>query len=109
MIGNYSLVSGSNYVKLSWPHPMFQPEKYQLRYICTLKATTKCKDVTENYVMAGTNNLSSRTTSFRIPNLRPSCICTLIVLAIYNPASIDTGIVLTGATMDETTSHLNLG
>ena len=49
-------------------------------------------------------NLSSNTTLVRISNLHPSSNCRLLLLAVYNPASIDSGIVITGTTSEEDTS-----
>ena len=45
-------------------------------------------------------NLSSGTTSVTIHDLRPRSICMLFLLAVYNPASIDSGIAIIGSTLD---------
>ena len=111
MVHSHSVISGCDYVELSWTHPRFQPEAYQLKYVCTLKPThTPGPDIhVPNYVMTKTQNLSSDTTCVQISDLRPSSICLLFLLAVYNPASIDTGISIIGTTLDEDTRKINSG
>ena len=109
MIRSHSVASGPHYVELNWIHPKFQPERYQLKYVCTSKPTCTPSHDTNNYVMAKARNLSSDTTSVTIPNLRQSSICLLFLLAVYNPASIDSGITILGTTSDEDTMKINSG
>ena len=107
MIHDCSLSTGLDYIELNWTHPRFLPESYQLKYNCTLKVTSKYNDNEKNYIEEKTKKLISDTNSVTIPDLRPSSICTLILVAVYNPASIDSGIKLTGTTSDERTSKRN--
>ena len=100
MIRSHSVTSGTNYVKLKWTHPRFRPERFQLKYVCTMKSTCAPSQDTNHSIMTKTQNLTSRTTLFTIYDLHPSSICILTLLAIYNPASIDKGITLTGTTLD---------
>ena len=109
MIRSHSLASGSDYVKLNWTHPKFQPESYQLKYVCTMKPTCTTRNDTDEYITTKTENLSSNTTSVTIPDLRPSSICMLILLAMYNPASIDTGIAIIVTTLDVDAREINPG
>ena len=39
MIRSHFVGSGPDYVQLNWTHPKFQPERYQLKYVCTMKPT----------------------------------------------------------------------
>ena len=108
MIHNYSLARGLDYIELNWTQPKFLPERYQLRYMCTKQVTPKHKNIEKNYIKERTRNLSSDTNLVRIVDLRPSSVCTLILVAVYNPASIDSGIKITGTTLDECPSKENL-
>ena len=107
MIHAYSLATGLDYVELNWTRPRFLPESYQLKYKCAVKVTSNYRDVNKIYITGSTKNLTSDSISFRICNLRPGSICTLILLAVYNPASIDSGVVITGNTLDEQPSKRN--
>ena len=104
MIRTHSIVSGSDYIELNWTHPKFLPEKYKLKYVCTKNPT--CTPVLERYynIITSARNLSSDTTVVRVSNLRPSSICTLFLLAVYNQASTDSGIWIPGTTLDENKS-----
>ena len=108
MIRNHSLASGMDYVELNWTHPKFLPERYQLKYMCTMKRTCAPNHNINQSVMTNAQNLSSNTTSVRVFDLRPSSICMLFLLAVYNPASIDSGIWVFGRTLSEDTSKRNL-
>ena len=100
MIRSHSVTSGTNYIKLKWTHPRFQPERYQLKYVCTAKSTCVPSQNTNHSIITKTQNLTSNTTLFTISDLRPTSICILTLLAIYNPASIDKGITITGTTLN---------
>ena len=109
MIRSHSVASGPDYVKLNWTHPKFQPERYKLKHVCTMKPTCTPRNATNQYITTKTQILSSDTTSVTIADLRPSSICMLILLAVYNPASIDSGIAITGTTLDEDGREINSG
>ena len=100
MIQAHLIANGSDYVELYWNHPKFLPESYKLKYMCALNdpCISSSEDAENSYLMSNIRNLSSDTTSVRISDLRPSSFCTLVLLAVYNPASIDSGIVITGTT-----------
>ena len=100
MIRSHSVTSGTNYIKLKWTQPRFQPERYQLKYVCTMKSTCVPSHDTNHSIMTKTQNLTSNTTLFTISDLHPTSICILTLLAIYNPASIDKGITIKGTTLD---------
>ena len=101
MISSHSIASGSDYVKVNWTHLQFPPERYQLKYVCSVKTACTPSHDTSHYVVAKAQNISLDTTSVTISNLCPCSSCMLILLAVYNPASIDTGIMITGTTLDE--------
>ena len=109
MIRDHLLASGSDYVQLIWTYPQFVPETYQVTYTCTMISRfTPTYDMKYN-ITSTTQYLSSDTTSFRISDLRPRSNCTLILLAVYNWASVDSGITITGTTIDEDTSKKYFG
>lgn len=109
MIRSHSIASGADFVKLNWAHPQFQPERYQVNYVCTRKPACTPTNDANQYITTKTTNLSSDTNSVTIPNLRPSTICMLFLLAVYNPASIDAGIAITGGTLDENEREISPG
>lgn len=108
MIRGHFMASGSDYVELIWTRPKFLPEKYQVTYTCTVMTRFTPNDDKKNRITSNTQYLSSGTTSFRISDLCPRSICTLILLAVYNRASIDSGITITGTTENEGTSKKTL-
>ena len=108
MIRIHSFVSGSDYVELNWIHPKFLPEKYRLKYFCTVNSTSNPNQTKNDFIIENSQNLSSDTTDVRISELRPSSICVLFLLAVYNPASIDSGIAIRGMTSCENSSKKNL-
>ena len=107
MIRTHSLASGSDYVELNWTHPKFLPERYQLNYVCTMKPPCAPNRDMNHSVTRNAQNLSSDTTSVRVSDLRPSSICMLFLLAVYNPASIDSGIWVTGTTLSKNKGKRN--
>ena len=108
MIRSHSLHSGLDYVELIWILPEHLPEKYILhvhvQHGCTLKPRSVYEQDKNKYVMTNAQYLTPDRTSVRLPNLGPKSVCTLFLLAVYNPASIDSGIATTGTTLDEGTS-----
>ena len=109
MIRSHSITSGPHYIELNWCDPKFLPERYQLKYVCTMKPTCTTGHGKGNYVMTKAQNLSSDSTSVTISDIRSSSICMLILLAVYNLASIDSGIAITGTTLDEDPRKVNPG
>ena len=103
MIRHYSVSTGSNYVELKWTYPMFLPERYQMKYMCgmKLKATSTPNLDMKIHLVKSAQSLSRDTTSVRLSDLRPGSICVLILVAVYNPASIDAGITIAGSTSKE--------
>lgn len=98
MIHTPSFASGLDYVELNWTRPRFRPEDYQLKYVCTVKRTSTQMGKKKQSNMENATNLGSGATSFRISELRPNSVCIVFMLAVYNPASIDSGIAVTGMT-----------
>ena len=109
MIRDHSVAPGPHYIELNWCLPKFRPERYQLQYVCTMKPTCTRDYAENNYVITKAQNLSSDSTSVTISDIRSSSICMLILLAVYNPASIDTGIAITGTTLDEDPRKISPG
>ena len=109
MIHAHSVASGSDNVELNWTRPNFPPERYQLNYVCTLKPTCTFRNDTNNYVRTQTQDLSSDATFVTILNLRPCSICMLILVAVYNPASLDSGIAIIGTTLDGDVRKISSG
>ena len=108
MIRLHSLVSESDYVKLNWTRPEFLPEMYQLKYTVTMKTIYTSIHEINDSVMTKTLNLSSEITSVIISGILPSSICTMNLLAVFNPASIDSGLAITGTMLDAVTSKRKL-
>ena len=108
MIRTHSLAFGSDYVKLNWTQPNFLPEIYELNYMCSMRSTCTPNFAMNNSVTTSAQNLSSETTSVTVSDLCPSSICMLFLLAVYNPASIDSGIWIRGTTLREGGSEGNL-
>ena len=67
-----------------------------------MNTTSKPSQDSNHSINAKTQNVSSNITSFTISGLLPSSIYLLTLLAVYNPASIDTGIVITATTLSAT-------
>ena len=109
MIHSNLVAPGPDYVRLNWTHPKFHPERYQLKYVCTMNPACSPTNDTNQYIATKTANLSSDTTSVTISDIRPSSFCMLFLLAVYNPASIDTGIMITGTSLDEDAREINPG
>ena len=107
MIHIHPLAYGLDYVQLNWTHPKFLPERYQLEYLCVVKPTCTPNHDMNQSITTSEQNLTLDTTSVRISNILQNSICMLFLLAVYNPASIDSGIVITG-TLDEDTGKRTL-
>ena len=109
MIYHYSFTCEWDYLEINWTQPRFLPEWYQVthKYTCTVNAASVFNYEMESYVITNQHYLSSGTTSFRLSNLCVRSAWTLILKAVYNPASIDSGIMITGPTFTKTTSKRN--
>ena len=88
---------------------MFWPDRYLLKYECTMKPTRMPRNDTDQYITTKVHNLSSCTTSVTIPDLQPNSMCLLYLFAVYNPASIDKGLARIGNTLREDARDLNPG
>ena len=107
MVRPHTFVSGLDYVRLNWTRPKFPPEQYQFSFVCTRNPTCAPIQDMDNSILGNMQFLSSDTTFVRISGLGPSSSCTLFLLAVYNPASIDSGISITGMTLHEDTRKRN--
>ena len=108
MITKCSFTSASNYVELAWESPPHQPARYELTYLCIITST--CLRKSDLVVFPDTRflKLSSESTFISISDLRPDSLCVLKLLAFYNSASIDPGMVITFKTLAANTSKWTL-
>ena len=111
MIPQYSLTSESSFANLTWKSPKYRPENYEFTYVCIANNTCLAKTCSLNSCVVKPKiiNLISETTSVIIRDLRPDSICILKLVTFFNPASIDSGIVLTVKTLPPNTSKCNQG
>ena len=103
MIPTHSLtrISGSDFVELIWTSPQYQPERYSMNYLCIILKGSFPNCSIADFVSARMRNLSSDSTSIRIRDLHSNTICVLNLVALFNPASIDPGIVIALKTLAE--------
>ena len=95
MVKNLKTLGGSDYVELTWDRPHYDPTKYEVTYSCKLIG----REV--DYISSRTQILDSNLTNYRVHNLPQDTICSLILLAVYNQVSIDSGIAVTAKTLAE--------
>ena len=88
LVKNLRTLRGFDHVALRWDSPQYEPASYEVRYSC--KAVGKEVSFISNF----TEMLESNATQFLLTNLPQDIRCTLTLIAIYNPASIDTGITV---------------
>ena len=81
---------------MMWNSPQYHPEKYELTCLCFANPTCSAESCSERIVVnTKILNLSSDSTSVRLLGFRTYRVCVLKLVAIFNPASIDSGIVFT--------------
>ena len=97
MISNVSVTSGFDYVELRWNIPRYPPERYKVTYLCSINCTWISNCGIDRIVNLTTSNkhVTPKNNFIKLPKPTPKCICTLKLVAVYNPASIDSGIVIT--------------
>ena len=88
-------LSGLDFVSLIWSTPEFKPVRYNLEYSCKLQT-----DGTE-YAKKQRITFSSESTFVSVPNLLPNSSCELTLFAVYNPASIDSGLKVHASTLKD--------
>lgn len=109
MIPNCSLTSGSDYVELMWNSPQYPPSTYKVTYLCIINCTWMPNRGIDRIVNLTTSNLTSEDTSIRVRKLNSKSICTLKLVAVYNPASTDSGIAIIYKTPTGNTSKFTFG
>ena len=109
MIPYCFLMVGSDYIELMWRLPLYRPERYELTYLCIIKCTPQPISRIDYIINSTMLNISSHVTNIRIRNLCPNTMCILRLITVYNPASIDSGIVLTSKTLSVNTSKCTFG
>ena len=78
--------SDKNSVKISWKRPMYDPLEYRISFYCELMHAIA-------YYLVSTITLPDPSaTSCELTDLVPGTDCTVKLLAVYNPASIDSGV-----------------
>ena len=82
MIPHLQIVPGPNHIDLNWPPPLYTPNYYE--------AWTSCTFANEKAELSSFAQPTSL--DLRIINLHPGSICEVIFRAVYNQASLDSGI-----------------
>ena len=103
MIPTHSFTSGLDYIDFTWERPQYRPERYQLTYLCIIKSCMP-KTPISDFLNVTLAYVSSDTTAISIRDLRPNTICVLKFVAVYNPASSDSGLVITARTLADNIS-----
>ena len=93
MIEEWKYSSGVNYIAITWNSPKYEPAMYELYYTCGLHGEN------HSYISSRLENLNSYSTTARVSGLLPESVCLLRLLAVYNPASIDPGLIITVETL----------
>ena len=90
---------------MTWNSPQYHPERYELTYLC-IANSTRCPESCHEPMVVSTRilNLGSYSTSFRLLDFRTYSVCVLRLVAIFNPASIDSGILFTARMLAANTS-----
>ena len=106
MIVNYSLKSESDHVQIMWSSPQYRPEKYEFTYLCITNSTCLRRSCHKPIVASiRILKLGSDSTFIRIQDISPNSTCVMKLVAVFNPASIDSGIVFTAKTSAATTGN----
>ena len=95
MIENIQIFGASDHIDIKWDSPKYDPVIYKFQYSCGPKSGGP------NYITSPVFPLSSYQTGVRLPHLRPSSVCQVRLVAIYNPASLDPGLLLDATTFDK--------
>ena len=98
MISTATHTFGPNYIQLMWTWPKYFPEEYKLKYVCVMSNPSGNLSSSMDIIKTMTRFLTSDSCSIKISDLRPNTMCFLNLIAVYNPASSDTGIVITVTT-----------
>ena len=86
MIHDFRAVPFHHHIELNWKALVINPLRYSVWYSCRyVRANTP-------YIQ-GDHNFSSKTVFVKISKLRPGSVCRVRLRAVYNPASIDRGLV----------------
>ena len=93
MIKTLETTANLNYVRVEWRRPKFEPMYYKLSYSCKLK-----HDVTD-YISKKFILIDSNEFTYKIRSVFPDSLCKLTLHAVYNLASVDSGITTTGMTI----------
>lgn len=86
---------GSNYITATWKAPAYLANHFKLSISCNYIC-----DHDSLYLM-NAYTVPSYTTSFNFTELAPGSHCYITLIAVYNPASLDSGIRLDAYTLFE--------
>ena len=99
MIKNVTVRAGAHFIQMIWSKPKIAPASYRANVTCWMMHT-KTK-----YVWV-TLEESPLDKMFTIDKLIPGTRCLITLRAIYNPASIDHGIVRTISTFSSSVHNV---
>lgn len=102
MISNIVAVPEIDRIMLTWTEPRFFPRNYKIATSCMYP----CADTA--YITDKGTKAISIARKFHINNLRPGSDCTIRFTAVYNPASLDEGIIITASTLAQSESSVLL-
>ena len=92
MINPRQTESRPDFIEVKWDSPLHKPLAYKAAFVCTLIGNKS------NYLSFQLKNMDSETSSIRVSKLLPETICKMKLIAVYNPASIDSGITFEATT-----------
>lgn len=92
MINHLNSTASDNSITLIWTKPRYFPQYYQVIFSCTWTCHNLIKIKRESMV-------SALATAHTIENLHPASECDFVFSAVYNPASIDSGIAHSSKTL----------
>ena len=95
MVKNVKTLSGFDYVILKWNSPKYKPVRYEVELSCKFSV-----DEQKN-IHIFRETLNSEDTDFEVRYLPLGVVCSLTLLAVYNPVSIDSGITVIAKTLAE--------
>lgn len=98
MITQLKTRSGTNYTQLSWTPPRLLPDHYKLTIVCKHKCNNK-------EYLRSTLKIFSNESVVRVDYLPPWSECDNTLTAVYNPSSLDPGILRTISTAIDSKSY----
>ena len=100
MIEPYLSGMDVDFIEVSWNPPKYKPSIFKLSVACT----RLCDG--ERYLVYNESLLPSAT-SFQISQLHDGTTCYITLIAVYNPASLDPGILIQTYTRNQSKMCVN--